>query len=428
MKRKFYLKKMIIPLILLSVIKINAQQWVKIIPTFNPSGIHSMYSGVFLDEFNGWYSDNGNIFKTSNGGLTWDLKLNTGLNTGNEDYIFFIDSLYGWILFNPQGDSSIVYKTSDGGQIWKIIKISKIGKLFFIDYNNGVGIHQDRVYKTTNGGETWNKIELEPYEGTIQFSTIFFLNEKKGWIVGTRFVNIGPYKYPVILSTNNGGDSWGLNYFKTDYDIGLLTIAFSDSLNGVVSENLPYYDYTNDGGKNWTRDNNPLGLILNILFTSENEGWMTGAQGFIGHSTDKGKTWEKIFSPTNNQLGKISFVKNNTIGFIYAGQNTLLRYEKPVSVDDNDVVQMPTKLILYQNYPNPFNLSTVLTFELPENNFTELKLYDFLGRVIKVIEKGFMNKGEHKVLLNVQTLSSGTYFCVLTQGNYFSKIKLVLIK
>lgn len=259
MKRKFFL--LVTIMLFLLIFKSNAQQWVKITPTFIPSGVHSLYNGIFLNEHNGWYADNGNIFKTSDGGYTWHLKLNTGLNTGSVDYPFFVDSLYGWVLFNPQGDSSIVYRTTDGGQRWESIKIPKIGRHHFINNNTGVGVNQDNIYKTTNGGQTWKKINIEQYDGSIVFSTIFFLSEKKGWIAGTRFVNIGPYKYPVILSTNDGGNSWYFDSFKTDYDIGLTTIAFADSLNGVVCDNLSYYHYTIDGGKEWTRNNNSIGLI-----------------------------------------------------------------------------------------------------------------------------------------------------------------------
>jgi photosystem II stability/assembly factor-like uncharacterized protein len=426
MKRKIYLM-MTIPLVLLSVIKIDAQQWIKITPTFNPPGEYNLERGVFLDEYNGWFADVNKIFQTTNGGLTWNMKVSSVVNAVETPDIFFVNASNGWVLFNPQGDSSLIYRTTDGGKNWRVIKTPKISRFYFTTANKGVGTWRDSIYNTTDGGVTWTKIVIEQYEGTMLLNTIFFLDEKKGWAVGGRIVG-GYYRYPAVLTTNDGGNSWIINNFKTDYEIGMLSVAFADSLNGVISDNILHYHSTSNGGKEWIRNNDVLGFILYILFSSEKEGWMTGAQGFIAHSTDKGKTWEKVISPTNNQLGKISFVRNNTVGFIFGGQNTLLRYDKSVNVADNSIKQIPTEPILHQNYPNPFNSSTILTFELPDDNFMELKLYDFLGQEIAVIEKGLMNRGEHKVLLNAQTLSSGTYFCLLKQGNYFSKIKLVLIK
>ncbi len=428
MKRKIYLM-MTIPLILLSVIEIDAQQWVKINTTFIPSGNHSLYEGMFFDEFNGWYADNGNIFKTTDGGFTWHLNLNSGINTGGFDYLFFVDSLNGWVRFQTQEDSSFIYKTTNSGKDWQIIKTPTIYKFHFIDFNNGIGIYNDIIYKTSDGGITWKKIDLEPYAGKLLISSIFFLNNNFGWVVGSRQVGNPPGDiYPIILSTKDGGKTWLLNNITTFYNAHLTTSAWVDSLNGIIGDSRGYYYTTIDGGKNWALGTSIVSIISNIFFVNKNEAWMTGATGFIGYSTDKGKTWEKVISPTNNPLGKISFVKNNTVGFIFAGQNTLLRYDKSVDVANNSIKQIPTEPILHQNYPNPFNSSTILTFELPEDNFMELKLYDLLGQEIAVIEKGFMNRGEHKVLLNAQTLSSGTYFCLLKQGNYFSKIKLVLIK
>jgi len=426
MKRKFYL--LIIPVLILSTNEISTQQWTKITPVFNPPGNYNLERGIFLNEYNGWFVDSGKIFQTTDEGLTWNLKIGLGNNIGGNADIFFFDGLNGWALFSTPNDSTIIYRTTDSGNNWKSFNVPKMARIYFINRNTGIGVDRDCLYKTVSGGETWEKINLEPYEGSIIFNTIFFLNEKKGWICGGRFVKVGPFTYPVILSTNDGGNTWRFNSFKTDYNMGLIAIAFADSLNGVVCENIAHYNYTNDGGKNWIRNNNSTVLAMNILFTDEKEGWMTGVQGFIGHSTDKGKTWEKILSPTSNFLGKTSFVKNNSVGFIFAGLNTLLRYEKPVSVDDGEIIEMPAKLILHQNYPNPFNSSTILTYELPEDNFMELMIYDLLGRKICVIEKGFMNRGEYKAAINVQTLSSGTYFCILTQGKYFSKIKLILIK
>ena len=116
------------------------------------------------------------------------------------------------------------------------------------------------------------------------------------------------------------------------------------------------------------------------------------------------------------------------LDIIHTGYPTTVTFNRKIITSVKRQDEIPSSFELFQNYPNPFNSSTILTFELPGDNFMELKLYDLLGQEIKVIEKGFVNKGEHKVLLNAQTLSSGTYFCVLTQGNYYSKIKLILIK
>lgn len=71
MKRKFYLM-MIISHILLSVVKIDAQQWVKMNPQFDPPGDYNLGNGIMLDKNNGWVvgESDEKAFQTTDGGLT----------------------------------------------------------------------------------------------------------------------------------------------------------------------------------------------------------------------------------------------------------------------------------------------------------------------------------------------------------------------
>ena len=43
---------------------------------------------------------------------------------------------------------------------------------------------------------------------------------------------------------------------------------------------------------------------------------------------------------------------------------------------------LPEIFTLYQNYPNPFNPITTLRYDLPEQAFVTLTIYDMLGREI----------------------------------------------
>lgn len=98
-----------------------------------------------------------------------------------------------------------------------------------------------------------------------------------------------------------------------------------------------------------------------------------------------------------------------------------------VSVNpDGDVI--PVKFNLNQNYPNPFNPTTTISFDLPDNNFVSLKVYNSIGKEISTLISKSLNAGSYKVTFDASKLSSGIYFYRLTSGNFNSVKKMILIK
>jgi hypothetical protein len=83
---------------------------------------------------------------------------------------------------------------------------------------------------------------------------------------------------------------------------------------------------------------------------------------------------------------------------------------------------------LHQNYPNPFNPATTIRFDLPENGWTSMKVYDNLGREVATLLDQEMRRGIHTVQWNAGTLPSGAYACQLKAGAFTSTIKLLLMK
>ncbi len=89
---------------------------------------------------------------------------------------------------------------------------------------------------------------------------------------------------------------------------------------------------------------------------------------------------------------------------------------------------VPNKFELMQNYPNPFNPSTVINYQLPVNSFVTLKVYDVLGREVKMLVNERENVGSHSVTFNASNLPSGVYFYRLQAGTYSETKKLLLLK
>jgi len=94
----------------------------------------------------------------------------------------------------------------------------------------------------------------------------------------------------------------------------------------------------------------------------------------------------------------------------------------------NEEDEIISSYSLYQNYPNPFNPVTTIRFQIPVEGDVTLKVYDILGREIKVLVNEFKPMGIYQVEFNVENLTSGVYYYQLAGNNFISTKKMVLIR
>lgn len=90
--------------------------------------------------------------------------------------------------------------------------------------------------------------------------------------------------------------------------------------------------------------------------------------------------------------------------------------------------ETPYVFSLSQNYPNPFNPITTIPYELPIAGEATLRLYDVLGREVRVLATGFHMPGRHQVRVHGGGLASGLYFYRLTAAGHAQVRQLVLLK
>lgn len=83
---------------------------------------------------------------------------------------------------------------------------------------------------------------------------------------------------------------------------------------------------------------------------------------------------------------------------------------------------------LAQNYPNPFNPLTNIEFQIGDDGFLKLELYDLMGQKIREIVSEYKKAGKYSVILDASDLSSGVYLYKMKVNNFTQTRKLVLIK
>ncbi len=188
--------------------------------------------------------------KTTDGGITWQVKDNGLVQQYDMRSVFFIDSLKGWIT-SWYGS---VFQTIDGGNNWNWVHVSSVEHLnsvYFVDTQNGwvVG-NNNKIYKSTNGGVTWQSSSNIP---GYDITSVHFTDLQNGWAI-----NRG------ILKTTDGGTTWQTLQSSSSYSYNLNTIYFTDPLHGWA---VGYYGVIlTTSTNNPINPETPTSLIAGNLF------------------------------------------------------------------------------------------------------------------------------------------------------------------
>jgi len=95
---------------------------------------------------------------------------------------------------------------------------------------------------------------------------------------------------------------------------------------------------------------------------------------------------------------------------------------------DEEINQPPNNFVLYPNYPNPFNPLTKIKFEIPVSSFVTLKIYDVLGRELKVLINEYKTSGMYEIEFDGTKHASSIYFYRLQSEDYVRTKKMLLLK
>lgn len=89
---------------------------------------------------------------------------------------------------------------------------------------------------------------------------------------------------------------------------------------------------------------------------------------------------------------------------------------------------LPTEFVLMQNYPNPFNPSTKIRFELPQQTYVKLEVYNLIGQKVAELVNNELAAGSYEVTFNAVNLPAGIYLYRIEAGNFKNAKKMLLIK
>lgn len=374
------------------------------------------------------------------------------------------------------GDSSVVMRSSNGGQNWQMVNSGLSGldfvQMFALDENRAWVSAGMRLFATTNGGANWNEQFFTPtkYVNRIHFfnsSTGFLLADQNDSIVGYFVTRNGgmnwdrPTSAPVIGSfpncwiSDNGANcldsnfiwfvvkgapnvysrffklSGGLNGTWQSYNIGITPgqysyASFKNALTGLVVSVPGKILKTVNGGINWQfLSDNPLQNVHRDLTIIPGTDWvLLNTITEISMSFDLGITW-----PVVNDYVRMNYndAKDTTSIWISGNNGQLLKYNFNYIGINPIGTQIPLDFMLYQNYPNPFNPSTEIKIDLPRSGNLKFEVFDLLGKTVYEFNE-FRPAGTYVLTFGPGKLSSGLYFYRIQSGANSITRKMILLK
>ena len=124
--------------------------------------------------------------------------------------------------------------------------------------------------------------------------------------------------------------------------------------------------------------------------------------------------------------GGILAIDNGQFGFLRLSniQNILINDHRS---------DFPTKFKLYNNYPNPFNPKTILKYDLPQNSFVEVIIYDMQGKVVNNLVNTNQSSGFKTIQWDAtdnqgQSVSAGVYIYTIEAGGFRQTKKIIFLK
>jgi photosystem II stability/assembly factor-like uncharacterized protein len=379
--------------------------------------------------------------RTTDGGNTWTAGLIAPIDSNAQlTGISAIDSLTAYVCFFVPYYGGHIYKTINGGLTWNpsgagtvfLDSLSYPNEIYFWDAANGFAFGDPidsvyEIYLTSDSGSTWVQVSSSniptSINGTVTTYSPLVVMDSTIWF---------PSFSGHLFKSTDKGQTWTKT--KIDTTVHIYGLSFlDDKLHGIaISSNYNTY-LTADGGNSWNLIS-PIGTgpwytIRSIPGTSYFVS-VTEITGHSSYSSDMGNSWTTIDSLTPyyglafkdiNTGYSGGDLQSPTLGGIYKWNAGAL------GISENKIIQQ------FSVYPNPASSFVKFSMFLTEFKSISIKIYDLTGKEIKTIVNEKVNAGEHTYTWNIANeknghVITGIYIIKVDAEGYTLSKKFTIIK
>lgn len=339
---------------------------------------------------------------------------------------------FGLIEFTSQND---IYGTPR--PVWSAFE--KYNKAIIADPKN------EEIYSGKIPVEIFTTEDVNSFSIVLNDSVLLNQNISNNYFNGLLELNLNEDIKDVRLTFNFYNAAGGtvksetISLLRTRNEIQIPQIKMQ-----IVPANL------NPGSKNYLQ----MEITSNSIFTIEGNKVEYAVHPHIGF--DAGAAKSQTITLVNNKYSTQDFfdIQNETkvatfgAGFtIRHGNFTKRIFTQKIltygswanSIKATDVItdvgeykdgkrEMISGIKLYQNYPNPFNPETKIKFVINKAAIVNIKIFDVLGREIKILLNEERNAGYYEIMFDGRSLPSGVYFYRIITGNYSDSKKMIILK
>ncbi len=272
-----------------------------------------------------WVSgSNGTYACTNDGGQHWAV--GTVPNAAKLDFrdVEAVDKDTVYLLSAGPGTASRIYKTNDGGMTWNLqFKNSDPAAFYdaiaFWDAQHGIAFgdpvnERFQLLRTTDGGTHWKPLKPKQLPQALPGEAAFAAS---GTCLVTQGENdvwfaTGGGKYARIFHSKDRGQHWEVSNTPLTAGTpttGIFSIAFRDPHRGmIVGGNFRQPNATGataavtiDGGETWRRLNNRLPYCSAVAWAKDR--WVAVGTSGSHVSIDDGATWQRLDDQDYNTVG-----------------------------------------------------------------------------------------------------------------------------
>lgn len=285
----------------------------------------------------------------------------------------------------------------------------------------------DIIYAGTSGGEVFRVSGLNAAWQNNDYS----FNSTSSFIKCKRIGTFGGRSITGIAVDPNNSDNVIVtcgNYNNTAYvyRTDFATTAGDpfntfESIQGTGLSSFPVYSAVIDKNNN---QNIIIGTEFGV-YATEN-GFTANASDVVWSEENAGLAKVPVYE-VQQQVFNYEYASND--GMVYAGTHGrgIFRSDKYVGIRDlgskgtNSTFESKMKM-----YPNPVVDNATIEFNLKAQENVKLSVYSISGRLVYTEDLGLLQKGERKINIQLNDLSSGSYILTLQGSNEIKSTKFLV--